>query len=64
MPSADLVPSGDPDIAVFVGVVLLGFLVGIGGHLYRSTPVIVLGIALVFLGTFVLPLLVFGSGTR
>ena len=34
MPSADLVPSGDPDIAVFVGVVLLGFLVGIGGHLY------------------------------
>jgi hypothetical protein len=64
VPSADILPSGDPDIAVFVGVMLLGFLVGIGGHLARSTPVIVVGILLVFLGTVLLPLLVFGSGTK
>ncbi len=59
---ADLVPSGDPDLGVFIAVMLLGFVVGIGGHLYRSPPFVILGIVLVFLGTFLLPLLVFGTG--
>jgi hypothetical protein len=64
VPAADLVPSGDPDIALFVGLMLLGFAVGIGGHLARSTPVIVVGIALVFAATVLLPLLVFGGSAR
>jgi len=61
---ADLVPTGDPDITVFVALVIAGFVVGVAGHLTRSAPVIVAGIVLVLLGTVVLPLLVFGSGTK
>jgi hypothetical protein len=64
VPSADLVPSGEPDLTVFVAIMLLGFVVGIGGHVARSTPVIVAGIVLVLLGTLVLPLLIYGSGTK
>lgn len=61
---ADLIPNGDPDIGVFVAVMLAGFLIGIAGHVVRSTTMIVIGIVLVFLGTVALPLLVFGSGTE
>lgn len=61
---ADLVPKGDPDIGIFVAVMVVGFLIGIAGHVVRSTTLVVVGIALVFLGTVALPLLVFGSGTE
>jgi CHASE2 domain-containing sensor protein len=61
---ADLIPSGDPDVGVFVAIMLAGFLIGIAGHVVRSQVLIVVGIALVFLGTVALPLLVFGSGTE
>ena len=60
---ADLIPKGDPDIGVFVAVMVAGFVVGIFGHLTKSTTLVVIGILLVFLGTVALPLLVFGSGT-
>ncbi len=63
MPYADLVPSGDPDVGVFIAIMALGFVVGILGHLSRTPALIVLGIALVFLGTVVLPLLLVGGGT-
>jgi len=63
VPVADLVPPGDPDLTLFVAVTLTGLLVGAAGHLVRSTALIVAGIALVFLGTLVLPLLVVGTGT-
>jgi hypothetical protein len=62
-PLADLVPSGDPDIGVFVAIMVAGFLIGIAGHVVRSTTMVIIGIVLVFLGTIGLPLLVFGSGT-
>ena len=61
---ADLVPKGDPDIGVFVAVMLAGFVTGIAGHVTRTRTLIVVGILLVFLGTVALPLLVFGSGTE
>jgi hypothetical protein len=61
---ADLVPKGDPDIGVFVAVMLTGFVVGIAGHVIKSTTMIVIGIMLVFLGTVALPLIVFGGGTE
>jgi hypothetical protein len=61
---ADLVPKGDPDIGVFVAVMIAGFVIGIFGHLMRSRTLVVVGILLVFLGTVALPLLVFGSGTE
>ena len=62
MPLADLIPSGDPDVGVFIAIMALGFVVGILGHLSRSPVLVVIGIALVFLGTFVLPLLLVGRG--
>jgi hypothetical protein len=61
---ADLVPRGDPSLAMFIGVMVAGFVVGVAGHIVRSRTLIILGIALVFLGTVALPLLVFGSGTQ
>jgi hypothetical protein len=63
-PLADLVPTGDPDIAAFVVIVVLGFLIGIAGHVVRSTTLIVLGICLVLLGTIVLPLVLVGGDAR
>ena len=60
---ADLVPSGDPDVGVFIAVMALGFVVGILGHLSRSPVLIVIGIVLVFAGTVLLPLLVVGGGS-
>ena len=60
-PLADLVPTGDPDITAFVVIVLLGFAIGIAGHVVRSTILIVLGICLVLLGTIVLPLVLVGG---
>ena len=61
---ADLVPKGDPDIGVFVAIMLAGFFVGTAGHVIKSNTMVVIGIVLVFLGTVALPLLVFGSGTE
>jgi hypothetical protein len=52
----------DPSLAPFLGLMVVGFLIGIVGHAIRSTPLIALGIFLVFLGTVVLPLLVLGRG--
>ena len=63
MPSADLVPSGDPDVGLFIAIMGLGFVVGILGHLSRTPALIVAGILLVFLGTVLLPLLLVGGGT-
>jgi len=45
-------------------IVLLGFVIGIAGHVVRSTTLIVLGICLVLLGTLVLPLVLVGGDAR
>ncbi len=42
----------------FVVMMLAGFLIGVAGHIVRSKPMIALGIGLVFMATFVVPLLV------
>ncbi|HEX5763642.1 MAG TPA: hypothetical protein VFY04_11055 [Solirubrobacterales bacterium] len=48
-----------PDSGVpYVGLVAAGFAVGILGHLAGSNRLVALGIGLVFLGAFLLPLLV------
>ncbi len=59
----DLVPTGDPDLTVFIVLTLLGFVVGIAGHVYRSTVTIAIGIGLILAGTIILPLIVFGGGS-
>ena len=55
----DLVPSGDPSLGAFIAVMALGFLVGIGGHVYKSKTAVATGIGLIFLSTVVLPLLLY-----
>lgn len=59
----ELVPSGDPDLALFVGIMLAGFVVGTIGHIVHSKTMILLGIATIFMATIVLPLLIFRGGS-
>jgi hypothetical protein len=46
----------DPDPLPFVILMGVGFLVGIGGHVYRSKTAIATGIGMIFLATILLPL--------
>lgn len=43
---------------VYIGLVAAGFAIGILGHLAGSDRLVATGIALIFLGAFLLPLLV------
>jgi hypothetical protein len=52
----------DPSIAPFIGLMVLGFILGVLGHAVKSTPLIALGIVMIFVGTVLLPLLVLGRG--
>lgn len=58
----ELVPSGDPDLALFVGIMLAGFVVGTIGHVVHSRALILIGILAIFMATIVLPLLIFRGG--
>jgi hypothetical protein len=57
---ATFVPDPSPDFGTdprpFVAMMLAGFLIGVAGHVVRSRSLIVVGIGLVFLATFLLPL--------
>ncbi len=59
---ADLIPHGDPNVNVFVALMLVGMLVGVSGHVVKSQTLVIIGIGLVFLGTVALPLVVFRGG--
>jgi hypothetical protein len=45
------------DPVPLIALMALGFAVGAAGHLIRSKTLIVIGIGLIFLATFVLPLI-------
>ena len=49
---AAFAPSPEP----FVALMFAGFLIGIAGHIYSSKAAIITGIALIFLATLGLPL--------
>jgi hypothetical protein len=49
-------PDFGTDPRPFVAMMLVGFLIGVVGHLARSRALIALGIGLIFLATFLLPL--------
>ncbi len=51
----------DPSPMPYVVLMAFGFLVGIAGHVYRSRVAIASGIALVFVATLLLPLVVYVS---
>ncbi len=50
---ADLLPH---TISPYLTMMIIGFVLGAGGHLYRSRTVVAIGIALIFLATLLLPL--------
>ena len=49
-------PDFGTDPRPFVAMMLVGFVIGVVGHLTRSRALVALGIGLIFLGTFLLPL--------
>jgi len=52
VPLAAFAPSPVP----FIALMLLGFVIGVGGHIYKSRPAIATGIGLIFIATLLLPL--------
>ncbi len=56
------VPTGDPDLTVFIVIMLLGFAIGTYGHIIKLRAMIVVGIVMILLATIVLPLLIFRGG--
>jgi hypothetical protein len=59
---AALVPEGDPNLTVFIVIMLLGFFVGTYGHIAKNRGLIIAGIVMIFGATVVLPLLIFRGG--
>lgn len=55
------VPNWNPSPGFFIALMALGFLVGTAGHVYKSNFWIGTGIAMVFLATIVLPLLIYAT---
>jgi hypothetical protein len=51
----------DPNPLPLAVLVVLGFLVGIGGHIYRSKTAILTGIGLILLGSIGLPVALYLS---
>lgn len=49
-------PSFGHDPRTFVTLMLVGFVISIGGHIFGSKTAVALGVALIFLATFLLPL--------
>jgi hypothetical protein len=52
----DPTPDFGADPRPFVAMMLAGFVIGLIGHVVRSRALIVVGIGLIFLATFLLPL--------
>jgi hypothetical protein len=53
VPLADLLPH---TISPYLTLMLVGFVLGTAGHLYKSRLVVGIGIAMIFLATLLLPL--------
>jgi hypothetical protein len=50
-------PRFGADPTLFIVMMAAGFVVAVAGHIVRSRSLVALGIGLIFLATFVLPLL-------
>jgi hypothetical protein len=46
----------EPDLAPFIALMGVGFLVGVGGHVYHSRTAVAAGIGMIFVATLLLPL--------
>jgi hypothetical protein len=49
-------PDFGTDPRPFVAMMLVGFVIGVVGHVTRTKALVVLGIGMIFLATFLLPL--------
>jgi hypothetical protein len=58
MPLADVLPHS---ISPYLTLMVIGFLVGTVGHVYRSKVAVGIGIAMIFLATLLLPLAVIAT---
>jgi hypothetical protein len=58
VPLADVLPHS---ISPYLTLMVLGFVVGTVGHLYRSRLAVGIGIAMIFLATLLLPLAVIAT---
>ena len=45
-----------PDLLPFIALMGLGFVVGVGGHIWRSNAAVATGIGMIFVATLLLPL--------
>ena len=54
--SYDPSPDFGTDPRPYVALMLVGFVIGIAGHVTRTKALVVVGIGLIFLATFLLPL--------
>jgi hypothetical protein len=50
-----------PSPLPFIALMALGFVVGVTGHVYRSRPLVVSGIGMIFVATLLLPLALYAS---
>lgn len=50
-----------PSPAPFVALLVVGFLVGVGGHLVKSNVMVAIGIGLIFVTVVLMPLVLFGN---
>ena len=57
-----LIAAFDLSPAPFIALMAVGFLVGTAGHVYKSRTAIAIGIALIFMATLGLPLLLYLGG--
>jgi hypothetical protein len=49
-------PEWGQDPRTFVAIMALGFMIGVAGHIVRSRAIVAVGVGLIFLATFLLPL--------
>ena len=49
-------PEFGADPKPFVALMLVGFVIGVAGHIVKIKTLVAIGIGLIFLGTFLLPL--------
>lgn len=59
--SPAVLAAAEPSPLPLLALIGLGFLVGVCGHILRSRTAIVTGIGLIFLGSLLLPLLLYLS---
>jgi hypothetical protein len=51
----------DPSPVPFIVLMGVGFLIGVGGHVYKSRAAVATGIGLIFIATLLLPLALYAT---